>query len=332
MNKTQMIKRAYVRGLAARGIYRARLRQKQAAGGLKNYAISGGIGAAGGGALGSLIGALVQYARGKNVLRGALAGGGIGGGLGLLGGLGYQYFKKGPNALPVSKDYSVYSSNDPSALLGEKQYPNLSAVANIVAGDGQPTTGAPSYADLDAMTALHLLGGDASTADLSKVEQMSNANTGRPDNGDGYNPNNMSETERQDLLAEYADANNPGLNWRDLKGVGGSVLSWAKNKMPNENELLLHLTARRNQSTSNGGATPFSKQDAALLNLLEKRDRSRREKVLLKQQQNENSRKARENSKRVVQNNRRFKQENDRKEWEKGVKENEDTGRGKMGY
>ena len=70
--------------------------QKQAAGGMKDYALSGGIGAAGGGALGSLIGALVQYARGKNVLRGALAGGSIGGGLGLLGGLGYQYSKKAP--------------------------------------------------------------------------------------------------------------------------------------------------------------------------------------------------------------------------------------------
>ncbi|MBQ2619789.1 MAG: hypothetical protein IJF84_00450 [Thermoguttaceae bacterium] len=96
MNKTQMIKRAYVRGLAARGIYRARLRQKQAAGGLKDYAISGGIGAAGGGALGSLIGALVQYARGKNVLRGAGIGGAAGAGAGLLGGLGYQYSKKAP--------------------------------------------------------------------------------------------------------------------------------------------------------------------------------------------------------------------------------------------
>ena len=109
-----MIKRAYVRGLAARGIYRARLRQKQAAGGLKDYAISGGIGAAGGGALGSLIGALVQYARGKNVLRGAGIGGATGAGAGLLGGLGYQFSKAEP--IDRDKPIIVNTENGPVSL------------------------------------------------------------------------------------------------------------------------------------------------------------------------------------------------------------------------
>lgn len=68
------VKQAYVQGLAARAILRARIMQKRA-GGLKDYAIAGGVGAGGG----ALIGALIQYARKKNMLHGALTGAGIGG-------------------------------------------------------------------------------------------------------------------------------------------------------------------------------------------------------------------------------------------------------------
>lgn len=75
------VKQAYVQGLAARAILRARIMQKRA-GGVKDYALAGGVGAGGG----ALIGALINYARKKNMLHGALAGAGIGG----VAGLGVQ--------------------------------------------------------------------------------------------------------------------------------------------------------------------------------------------------------------------------------------------------
>lgn len=232
MNKEQMIKRAYVRGLAARGIYRARLRQKQAAGGLKDYAISGGIGAAGGSALAALIGGLVQYARGKNVLRGAGIGAGIGGGLGLLGGLGYQALKKGPNALPVPKDYSVYSSNDPDALLAEHQHPNLDAVANIGARERTSDGEAPSYADLDLGTIYHLLGENASNADVANVQQMVNANTDNPYNGgDNFNPNDAPASLQKQWAKEYEDYNKPFLTLNDLKALGNKATKAVKSNL-----------------------------------------------------------------------------------------------------
>ena len=145
MNNTIMIKQAYVRGLAARGILRAMIMQKKASGsdskdynpkedlqdlqskseepdfdllplgirrqvtnaryldtdpefrkslaykylnnslardaGIPQYAVSG---LAGAGVMGA-IGALIQAARKKNVLKGALIGGGIGAGIGIGG-------------------------------------------------------------------------------------------------------------------------------------------------------------------------------------------------------------------------------------------------------
>lgn len=264
MNKEQMIKRAYVRGLAARGIYRARLRQKQAAGGLKDYAISGGIGAAGGSALAALIGGLVQYARGKNVLRGAGIGAGIGAGAGLLGGLGYQYAKgKGKAAIPVSKDFSVYSSNDPDALLAENQYPNLNAVANIAAGDSiRPDNMAPPYADSDTSNIYHLLGENASPADVANVQQMVNANTDKPYNGgDNFNPNDAPESLRKQWAKEYEDYNKPFLTLNDLKALGNKATKAVKSNLgkiiPKEKVKALKRDLaekgrRRNEDTGRG--------------------------------------------------------------------------------
>ena len=77
------VKQAYVQGLAARAILRARIMQKRA--GIGDYALAGGVGAGGG----AIIGALVNAARKKNMLSGALAGAGIGG----VAGLGYQGVK-----------------------------------------------------------------------------------------------------------------------------------------------------------------------------------------------------------------------------------------------
>lgn len=100
MKQNTLIKQAYVRGLAARGLLRQYIMQKQAAeikdpnladqvgkvidqadnkNSWKDWAMYGGIGAGSGAA----IGALIQALRKKNILLGAGIGGGIGGSLGL---------------------------------------------------------------------------------------------------------------------------------------------------------------------------------------------------------------------------------------------------------
>ena len=98
----EQIKQAYVVGKAAKGIIRYREFQKQAmmkrAGTeegaptkpakpdngsfLGGYGVPVGVGAG----TGAILGALIQAARGKSILNGLLVGGGIGG----LGGAGYQ--------------------------------------------------------------------------------------------------------------------------------------------------------------------------------------------------------------------------------------------------
>lgn len=106
----QFVKQAYVQGLAARAILRARIMQKRA--GIGDYAMAGGIGAGGG----ALIGALINYARKKNMLSGALAGAGVGG----VAGLGYQgikdLLKKSPEVLTTkgNKDFWNKINDDDS--------------------------------------------------------------------------------------------------------------------------------------------------------------------------------------------------------------------------
>ena len=103
MKQNTLIKQAYVRGLAARGLLRQYIMQKQATtttmenpevvknyaepaidelgkkDSLTDYAVYGGVGAGAGAGLG----ALIQAIRKQDILPGALWGAGIGGGLGL---------------------------------------------------------------------------------------------------------------------------------------------------------------------------------------------------------------------------------------------------------
>lgn len=121
----QFVKQAYVQGLAARAILRARIMQKQA-GGVKDYALAGGVGAGGG----ALIGALINYARKKSLLQGALAGAGVGG----VAGLGYQGIKdllpgklidgipigKGKTEKWVGKNYNVAPEDQNTVAQGAR--------------------------------------------------------------------------------------------------------------------------------------------------------------------------------------------------------------------
>lgn len=126
----QFVKQAYVQGLAARAILRARIMQKRA--GIGDYAMAGGVGAGGG----AFIGALINYARKKNMLSGALAGAGIGG----VAGLGYQgvkdlLSKKTPGYRGAKSDkylFPLIESSDENALPARAQ--------ELILKGGIPTT------------------------------------------------------------------------------------------------------------------------------------------------------------------------------------------------